>query len=527
MSSKFNKGFKGIDKQDGAPGTTPTDLSKGIQHVQDRFYQRRLDQQPADTGGETYYEINEWRATAWSSSYKEGSGSLMYWSPSANMGSGWNGFTAMSVASIRLRDWSGPHLTSSVSYKVGNCRDGNANGDLYGFYGLQNRSLLGRTYSGGIDQPYGDYATMPQWGICAYTVTANAFVIYEQQGTGLGTITNMMQGDSLAIQVTKDGVVSYKTAKTSQAPTSSIADFETFATSGTNIADSKSNDKDYHQVLANYKKGEAGNFAHYDWKFQGEVNFQPYWFDTQFNQTMVDIPPSMWDSGSVYNIDSAIPFTDPTFGGTSVRIDPAASTAYADAMWSKYFVTGSGEGGIYRFQMPIDPALMPVNLMCGVINYDKVASFDHQKNTVNMRPEVRTTNWDDYSGTGHSLPAWYGGGSGGQVVMTNYQPITSGSLVAVIITGSDWGFLSETGSGMTPVVTPDNGQVAVMLWKPVSTNGKPINDYVSNHWHLWAYSFKGSAAAAMPAQKLYFGNGADGAQVDKCQVGNYIMSGTI
>ena len=526
MADKFNKGFKGIDKQDGFPFSTSNSWTKGRQHVQDRFFQRKVGQQQAYIDGETSYEITEWRSTAWSSSYEVGSGSLMYWTPSTNTALGWPGNACMSVASIRLREWSGPHLTSSVQFKAGNCRGGSTAGNAYGFFGLVNRGLIGRTYGGAIDNPYSDYSTLPQWGYTAFTATANAWPVYEQQATSKGTLTGVNCGDTMAIQVTKDGVVSYKYAKTSLNPTSSLVDFQTFATSGTNIVDSKSNCKDYHVILANNAAGAEGNFHSYDWKFQGEVNFQPYWFDKQFDQEMIDIPTSVWQSGSSFNIDSVRPFENAQLGGTSLRIDPAASTAYTDWAAADYWITGSGEGGIYTFQMAQDIGLFPVALMCSIVNYDKVSGFNHQTQTVQIRPDVRTTNWDDYPGISHSLPAWYGQGSGAQVVMITTQPITSGSQVAIIVTGSDWGFLSETGSGVTPVITPDNGQVAALLWKPNTTTGIPANKWISPHWHLWAYAFKGSAAGAMPAQKLTFNNGNDGAQVDMVKVGNYILSGS-
>ena len=119
--------------------------------------------------------------------------------------------------------------------------------------------------------------------------------IYEN-GAGRGTTTGLVKGDKLTVQFTKDGVVSY------------LVNDALFYTSVSNMSAAVSNDYDYHVVINQAKRGSAGKYHSYDWTFQGEVTANPYWFDKQLDQELVDVPVGSWGSSS-YDNDDAIPFS--------------------------------------------------------------------------------------------------------------------------------------------------------------------------------------------------------------------------
>jgi hypothetical protein len=129
-----------------------------------------------------------------------------------------------------------------------------------------------------------------------------------------------------------------------------------------------------------------------------------------------------------------------------------------------------------------------------------------------------------------NLPSWYAGEqSQRDLAGASNIPIATGSKFALIITGSDWGFLSETGSGLNLPPNPDNGQICAILFKAVTGEGYPVNDYISNHWHLYGYgSFIGTDGGAIKASNMLIGDGVSSDQIENIKIGsNYIISGSI
>ena len=156
MSTKYNKGFKGIDKQDYAINTTTNSLTRGRQHVQERYLQRKHGQNQSSNTTD-YYHINTWRSIAMSHSIVEGSGSVFYLNQAPEFAGSWEGQPGLSVPTLRVYDWGGSHLTSSYTWKVGDI-SGTGNGYNYGFGGgLIPRNIIARHQNGTVENPWSNY----------------------------------------------------------------------------------------------------------------------------------------------------------------------------------------------------------------------------------------------------------------------------------------------------------------------------------------------------------------------------------
>jgi hypothetical protein len=418
----------------------------------------------------------------------------------------------MTVPTLKVYQWAGAHTTSSISFKIGNNLDGNVTDSSYGFMGLLPSTLSGRLASGAATTPYGQIWTLPQRGWTFYA-NAGQSSIYEN-GAGRGTATGLVKGDKLTVQFTKDGIVSY------------LVNDVLFYTSVLNMSAAASNDYDYHAVINQAKRGSAGKYHSYDWTFQGEVNANPYWFDKQLDQELVDVPVETWGSES-YDEDNAIPFST-IDGHTAARIRGAGGPGYADVIWSEYFVTGSGAGGLMRWKYSDVPGLMPWETIQGCCNHDFNGVFNHQTLTYSARFTPIVWSGDNYSNSEYEYDTWYFGNEGGAGLNTGKFPVTSGSQMALIVTGSDFVFLATTGSGQNIAPSPDNGSVVAALCKAVNSEGLPFSDYVSSHWNMMMYSFKSNAGSTINAQKITISDGKAGRWLQQLQVGNnYIISGSI
>ena len=524
MSTKYNKGFKGIDKQDYAINTTTNSLTRGRQHVQERYLQRKHWQNQSSNTTD-YYHINTWRSIAMSHSIVEGSGSVFYLNQAPEFAGSWEGQPGISVPTLRVYDWEGSHLTSSYTWKVGNI-SGTGNGYNYGFGGaLMPRNMIARHQNGTVENPWSNYPSCMFRSWVSYP-SANRMDIYEEGTLGRGNQTGLAQGDTMKIQFTKDGVVSYWYAETSSDPT---ATFTLKYTSVLNMADSLSNDYDYHIIINNSGEGTAdGQVWGYDFKFQGEINWQPYWFDKQFDQKMVQIPSESWtrqstDEKTLYPVDNLQGLDE-----TTLRMRPYGGGAYADAMFSDYFITGSGDGGIIMFDMPPANVEIPVGLIIGIGDYDKVSSFNYGTNAVNVRIAADTSGWNEYPGFSNVMETWYANNNATQLTMTG-KALSSGSRFAIILTGSNYGFLSTTGSGQIPAANPDQGQVAYYFWQPLDNEGCPQNNYIQKQWNLLCMSMKGGDGSQFgKAQKLIIQDGDGADLITNVRVGeNFIISGSI
>ena len=526
MSTKYNKGFKGIDKQDYAINTTTTSLTRGRQHVQERYLQRKhFECQSSNTTD--YYHVNTWRNIAMSHSIVEGSGSVFYLNQAPEFAGSWAAQPAISVPSLRVYDWEGPHLTSSYSWKVGGTANADGNNYSIGGGGLMSIATVARTKTGGQTFPYLYYSNNMQRCWTRYS-TANAMSVYEEVVLSQRAIkTGIQQGDSFKIQFTKDGVVSYWYALTSTDPD---AAWEFSWESNINMSESYCNDYNYHIGICNAAEGTAdGQVWGYDFKFQGEINWNPYFFDKQFDQDMIQIPDDKWDRVSGTEAQNAYTVEDPQdTGKTTLRLRPFGGGGYTHATVSEYFITGSGDGGIIMFDMPAHAVEVPMSLIVGIGDYDKVSSFNYGTNAINMRIQADTSGWDEYPGFENTIEQWYSGNNAGQQTLSG-KPITSGSRWAIILTGSNYGFLSPTGSGIEPACSEDQGQVAYMFWQPLDNNGVPANEYICKDWNLYCYRAKGGDGSNFSkAQKLIIQDGAGADMITNVRIGsNFIISGSI
>lgn len=527
MSTKYNKGFKGVDKQDYARDTTTNSATRGRQHVQERFLQRKhgLNQSSNTTD---YYPITTWRSVAMSHSIVEGSGSVFYLNQAPEFAGSWDAQPGMSVPSLRVYDWAGPHLTSSYTWKVGECAtNGNGNNYSIGGGGLFSIATMARNKSGAQALPYMYYGNNMQRAWCTYN-RAGGMSIYEEAVLSERAFqTGMKRGDSVKIQFTKDGVVSYWYALTSDDP---AAAWQFKWESNINMADTYINDYNYHIGINNAGEGTAdGQVWGYDFKFQGEINWNPYFFDKQFDQEMVQIPSESWNRISGTDQQKVYPIDDPQgTGKTTLRMRPYGGGGYGQATVSEYFITGSGDGGIIMFDMPANAVEIPVSLIIGIGDHDKNSSYNYGTNAVNLRIAADTSGWNDYPGFENVGEPWYSGNNASQTVISG-RPVTSGSRWAIILTGSNYGFLSPTGSGLNLQASEDQGQVAYMFWQPLDNDGCPANEYIQKEWNLYTYRAKGGDGSQFAkAQKLIIQDGAQGDVITNVRVGsNFIISGSI
>ena len=529
MADKFNKGFKGIDRRDGARYQDENLASKGKQHVQDRFYSRgKHRNQSFDVN--TTYQILDWKRMGWSSSFHPVSGAVHYWSPDDAYGNSqlWANRPMLSVPSIRAYNWDGPHLTSSVSFQRGNNVIGNAWYSAHGMFGLVPRNFLHTmerdgTYSAGgspctypeVARAWDYYGTTDQVGVNEYF-------------TSRGKQSSTASGDTFKIQFTKDGVVTYWYAKTgTHGPAATMS---LFATSPTNMADDPyTNCWDYNVWIANGHIGSTTYYHSYNWTFQGEVDQNPYYFDKQMEAEFVDMPPELWYSASVLP-KAMIGYEDEFYGSSAYQLPSnAAAGAYTDCVMHQYWITGSGDGGAFRMRAADGESWFPDQLIMGTMNKSQWTAFNHATNTNNNMPD--TFAWDASEGMTNTewyFNAWYAGGGTNKVPL--YGASTSGSEFMLICTGSNYGFLSRSGSGTTPAINPDNGQIVISLFRQIQADGTAINDWVSPHWWLSSCGiFKGSGGGACrEPQKFSLQYGLQGIHICNLQVtSNYIISGTV
>ena len=527
MSTKYNKGFKGVDKQDYARDTTTNSATRGRQHVQERYLQRKhgLNQSSNTTD---YYHINTWRSIAMSHSIVEGSGSVFYLNQAPEFAGSWNAQPGMSVPTLKVYDWEGSHQTSSYTWKVGACAS-NGNGNNYGIGGggLIPIATIARSKTGGQNSGYIYYGNNMARSWSTYN-TAGGMSIYEEVVlSAKATQTGIKQGDSFKIQFTKDGVVSYWYALTSDDPD---AAWQFKYESVTNMADSWCNDYNYAIGINNAGEGTAdGQVWGYDFKFQGEINWNPYFFDKQFDQEMTQIPSESWNRLSGTDAQMVYPVDDPQgTGKTTLRMRPYGGGGYTHATVSDYFITGSGDGGIIMFDMPQHNVEMPVSLIVGIADYDKVSSLSHGTNAINMRIAADASGWNDYPGFENVIESWYSGNNASQTTLLG-TPVTSGSRWCIILTGSNYGFLSTTGSGVEPACSEDQGQVAYYFWQPLDNDGCPANEYIQKEWNLYCYRAKGGDGSNFSKpQKLVIQDGAGSDIITNVRIGTqFIISGSI
>ena len=144
-----NKGFKGIDKRDYvAPNYG--DRASGMQSIHGHGV-RRIDNHDAaiETDWTTYQlKAEDWQRLGVSASFSPESGSKLFHSPDTNFGASWSERPVWSNCTVKVAGFKSRDEYASVSFRMGNCLNGNTNGSWYGMGGIgpwsqMHRSLLG------------------------------------------------------------------------------------------------------------------------------------------------------------------------------------------------------------------------------------------------------------------------------------------------------------------------------------------------------------------------------------------------
>jgi hypothetical protein len=282
------------------------------------------------------------------------------------------------------------------------------------------------------------------------------------------------------------------------------------------------------------QEGADGNFAFYDFKYTGVVTKYPDGigygkFKTQFDQTMLPISTSGWESGSYTgNLPTMVTNAD---SGSCVTYHGGN---YTTPIWSNQFITGSGRGGIYTMTCPSASSAFPITNIAGVTDHSLVTGFNYYTNVLNYTGIAKT--WQSWtSGSSWSIDNWYqysntgGNGAGIGLLNNGLVPMSTGSKIAFVITGSDpnnkeifggrkWNYYSTTADG---------AQTVAMFIKCVDTSGNPVNDYVSGNWMLAKYGIYEASGKGHAPKKLVFNRGVAGDHFCHIEIGdNYIASGS-
>jgi hypothetical protein len=500
-----NRGYKGVDRR---LWTKPTSGdSGGVEESNLQYLNRKLGKNPNQIVTSTLTLLPEhWSRCGFSASFTEGSGSLLFHSPDSAFGASWNSRNCLSIPTIKIwNEDQSANQPSIVSFRVGNCINGGADGSFYGFFGLiphiggrggndENDLAVGGIYP----SVYSDLPWIGWWGnsndkITGYTIAADS----------LGQMT-VAQGDLIEYKIYPDGLIEL------------YHNNELFSTGNKqwnwNFPQLGKRYQEYVIFMQSNKVGSAGNFGTYDWKMTGVVDENPYFFDAQFNQTMLPISASTWASASV---GATRPLMSIESDGTTTVTFRNGS--YTTPIYSTQCITGSGTGGIYTFR--VDSSSIATQQIAGLHRFN-----DHANNSyyTNLQCAGRPTalTWGDGNIDADSkITDWYcwntaAGAGGTNMNNAGKIPLATGSYLGLILTGSvntglfgDWGF--NWGSN-----TLSDSQVGFFIYKGVNTKGEAINEYVSTNWQVVGMNWYHEAGYGREAQCLTFNDGTTGKYMD-------------
>lgn len=525
-----NKGFKGIDKRDYV-APSYSDRASGMQGVHGHSMRRIDNHDGAASPNFTSYQLKaeDWQRLGVSASFSPESGSKLFHSPDTNFGASWSERPVWSNCTVKVKGFTDRNEYSSVSFRMGNCANGNSNGSWYGMGGMgawsqMHRSLLGAASPDDYTPSSATWPTTYSPSISMWA-SANNQLAWRINGQSQGTMNPCNQGDLIEIKFLHGGVIQL------------WQNDELFVTSLYNVGMDVAQPDDPHYMfhVQSNQEGAAGNFMVYDVRMNGEVRNHTAEggichnrYGTQLNQTMLPISTS-FDSGSY---SGALPtaVTSPD-SGSCVVFD---NGAYTTPIWSSQFITGSGKGGIYTMTYPSASCNYgEIGEIVGLVDHTADSGYNYYTQICTVRTAALT--WGaDTPGTNQYIHAWYSwnaaGSSNGTTVRTgggNRQPVTSGSMFAFIVTGSE-DLKITGGTAFDTSANVDGAQISALLLKMVDTTGAPINDYVSGNWMTITQSPYSKAGTGKSPKKLVFNDGTVGDHYCDIRIGEqWFASGSV
>ena len=522
-----NKGFKGIDYRKFVNPTT-----QGLDGNQGHLFDRRNGLAGApSTGIETYQlQAEDFGRAGWSASFSADSGSKLFHSPDTHYGTSWYTRMFWSNVTVKCHGWTDVNEKSKISFRIGNCLNGNANGSYYGMGGFGTYSDYCRsiyTNTATLSIPFSGPANHVSQRVNWWLSTADK-IAWNWYQAGLGNMNSVLEGDLIEITFSAGGVVQILH---NGAVWTTLTYNEKWST-GAYL------DHDYMAMIQSSQEGADGNYPFYDFQFTGIVTKYPDGihygkYKTQFDQTMLEMQADNWDSGS-YTPSSVIRTGSATTSGSCVEWTTNGS--YVTPQWTRQFITGSGRGGIYTMTIPSASSAYPLDNITGITDHSLVTNYNYWTNVLNWSGETAAWNTTYTPGTTAAASVWYQIGYNAAATATHgmnsgHYPMSSGSKIAFIITGSDpiknkeifggkdWNYYSTTAPG---------AQTCALFVKMIDTTGAPINDWVTDQWVLVKYGIYEMAVDKGHApKKLIFNRGKIGDHFCHLEVGdNYVASGS-
>lgn len=511
-----NKGFKGIDKRDYvAPDYNQR--AGGMQSISGHATRRIDNQDAALSPTYTTYQLKaeDWQRMGVSASYSPESGSKLFHSPDTEFGASWNQRPVWSNCTVKVSGFKNRDEYASVSFRMGNCLNGNANGSWYGMGGIGPWSAMHRQQMGSTTAPEDhipgvvDFPTTytPMIGFWA---NGNNTLLIQVLGAGQGTINPCNEGDKVEIRIYQDGLIEYWHNDSKFVGPLYNAKLDL----------TQQQDPYWMFNIQSNQEGAAGNYMVYDVQMKGEITNHTAEggichnrYATQLNQTLLPISTSLWDSGSY---SGALPtmVTSPD-SGSCVVFD---NGGYSSPIWTRQFVTGSGKGGIYTLTYPsASHTYGTIGEIVGLSDHSLVDGYNYYTQTLCVRTTANT--WgSDTPGTNQYLDGWYAWNQAGTGPVANTrtgganrQPVTSGSKWAFIITGSEASNIRLNGGTLwNDGGATDGAQQVAILAKLIDTTGQPINDYVSGNWMTISQSPYAKEGVGKGPKKLIFNDGSSG-----------------
>ena len=528
-----NKGFKGIDKRAYVAPNYDSRKS-GRQDISGHNDRRTNNNDAALQAGHTTYQLKaeDWQRMGVSASYTSESGSKLFHSPDTNFGASWSERPVWSNTTVKVRGWKSKDDYASISFRMGNCCNGNVNGSWYGMGGAGPWSSMHRSLLGTTTPPEG-FTPTPQNFPTTYTpmvgfwASANNKLLCQINGANQGTINPCNEGDKIEIRFYSNGVIEYwhNDAKFLTPLYNAKLDLSQLL------------DDEFTITFQSNQEGASGNYMVYDVQMKGVITNHTAEggicysrFKTQFEQTMLPISTS-FESGSYSGLLPEMS-TSPDSGSCVIF----KGGAYSTPIWSNQFITGSGRGGIITMQYPSSsPDFGNMGEIVGLADHTQVTGYNYYTQVCTVRTDALT--WGaDTPGTNQKVAAWYswnaagtGNGSTHRTGGGNRQPVTSGSKYAWVVTGSE-DIKMTGGTNFDDGGATDGAQISSLLMKIVDTTDSPINDYVSGNWMTMTTTPYSVASTGRGPKKLIFndGNTTNGCHYCEIKIGdNYVASGSV
>ena len=528
-----NKGFKGIDKRDFVAPDYSSRKS-GRQSTSGHGVRRNSNHDAARSEGYTTYQLKaeDWQRVGVSASYSAESGSKLFHSDDTNWGANWNTRQAWSNVTVKAKGWKNREEYAQISFRIGNCLNGNSNGSWYGMGGVgpwaaQNKSQMNSTTNPDTYSIVSSTWPFTYMGPFGFWSSANNQLKIQVYSAVLGTINPCNEGDLIELRFHNTGIYEV------------YHNGSLFATSKWNArldALQPTNEEWIFNVGSN-QEGAAGNYMIYDVQFTGELSnytdgggiCHEKW-KTQLNQTMLPISASGFKSGSYSGAAMPVMSTN-AISGSCVSFN---NGSYTTPIWTTQFLTGSGIGGIYTYQYPSgSPAETVMNEIIGITDHSLVTGYNYWTNTISTRTGTKA--WTD-GGASQCQITWYeynSAGTAGNNTGTRYgsnnYPVTSGSIYAYIVTGSHSENARLFGGSMWDFgsTTADGAQTVALLGKLIDTTGGPINDYVSGNWITLQQSIYEASGKGTAPKKLFFNDGDTGVHFCNIEIGEqWVASGS-